>query len=74
MNISYNFFDEYLQKSKASVPCVKTKSGLTLHDFELTTTCDGPHDAVADRTSCSVRPCAILSAVILTIGGYRRPS
>ena len=34
-----------------------SKSGLTLHDFELTTTCDGPHDAVADRTSCSVRWC-----------------
>ena len=27
-----------------------------------------PHDAVADRTSCSVRPSAILSAAILTIG------
>ena len=33
-----------------------------------------PHDAVADRTSCSVRPSAILSAAILTIGGYRRSS
>ena len=33
-----------------------------------------PHDAVADRTSCSVRASAILSAAILTIGGYRRPS
>ena len=33
-----------------------------------------PHDAITDRTSCSVRPSAILSAAILTIGGYRRPS
>ena len=33
-----------------------------------------PHDAIADRTSCNVRPSAILSAAILTIGGYRRPS
>ena len=33
-----------------------------------------PHDAIADRTSCSVRPSAILSAAILTIGAYRRPS
>ena len=32
-----------------------------------------PHDAIADRTSCSVRP-AILSAATLTIGWYRRPS
>ena len=48
-----------------------TKSGLTLHDFVLTTTCNGPHNAVADRTSCSVRPSAILSAAILTIAGRR---
>ena len=27
-----------------------------------------------DRTSCSARPSAILSAMILTIGGYRRSS
>ena len=29
-----------------------------------------PHDAVADMTSCSVRPSAIESATILIIGGY----
>ena len=50
------------------------KSGLILHDFELTTTCDGPHDTVADRTSCSVGPSAILSVTILTIRGYRMSS
>ena len=59
---------------KSALSCAKSKSGLKLHDFELTTTCDGPHDAIADRRSCSVRPSAILSASILTIGGYRRAS
>ena len=48
----------------------QSKSGLTLHDFELTTTCNGPHDAVADMTSCSVRPSVIQSATILIIRGY----
>ena len=42
-----------------------SESGLTLHDFELTTTCDGPPRHVADRRSCSVRPSAILSVTIL---------
>ena len=38
-----------------------TKAGLTLHDFELTTTCDG---ANIGTTLCSVRPSVILSVTI----------
>ena len=32
-----------------------------------------PHDAGVGTTSCSLRPSEILSAMILTIGGYHAP-
>ena len=60
---------EYVKKEMR--PCVATslqvpcKEGITLHDFELTTTCDGPHDTEVVTTSCSVRPSAMPSVTIL---------
>ena len=47
---------------------------LTLHDFELTTARDAPHDADVVTTSCSARPSVIPSVMIITIEGYRSTS
>ena len=46
--------ESVLKRTAMAEVLYSTQSGLTLHDFELTTTCDAPHDAVADRTSCRI--------------------
>ena len=49
------------------VDCRPTKAGLTLHDFELTATCDSPpppQDADIVMTTCNVRPSAMPTGTI----------